>query len=55
MVASVKEKGILEPILVRSCERKLPIIAGERRYQAAKAAGLSDFPASRSTSDTEVC
>ena len=36
MVASVKEKGILEPILVRSHEGSYQIIAGERRYQAAK-------------------
>jgi ParB family chromosome partitioning protein len=40
MVASVKEKGILEPILVRSYEGKYQIIAGERRYQAARMAGL---------------
>ncbi|HEX5044541.1 MAG TPA: ParB/RepB/Spo0J family partition protein [Candidatus Polarisedimenticolaceae bacterium] len=44
MVASVKEKGILEPILVRSFEGKFQIIAGERRYQAAKAAGLQRLP-----------
>ena len=44
MVASVKEKGILEPILVRSFEGKFQIIAGERRYQAAKIAGLLHVP-----------
>jgi len=44
MVASVKEKGILEPILVRSHEGKFQIIAGERRYQAARLAGLSRIP-----------
>jgi ParB family chromosome partitioning protein len=44
MVASVKEKGILEPILVRSHEGAYQIIAGERRYQAAKAAGLQRIP-----------
>ena len=44
MVASVKEKGILEPILVRSFEGKFQIIAGERRYQAAKLAGLQRLP-----------
>jgi len=44
MVASVKEKGILEPILVRSHEGKFQIIAGERRYQAAKLAGLLHVP-----------
>lgn len=44
MVASVKEKGILEPILVRSHEGKYQIIAGERRYQAALQAGLQRVP-----------
>ena len=44
MVASVKEKGILEPILVRSHEGRFQIIAGERRYQAAKLAGLMHVP-----------
>jgi len=44
MVSSVKEKGILEPILVRSFEDGFQIIAGERRYQAAKIAGLQHVP-----------
>ena len=44
MVASVKEKGILEPILVRSHEGSYQIIAGERRYQAARMAGLQRVP-----------
>jgi len=44
MVASVKEKGILEPILVRNHDGMYQIIAGERRYQAARQAGLSRVP-----------
>jgi len=44
LVASVKEKGILEPILVRSHEGGFQIIAGERRYQAAVKAGLQRLP-----------
>ncbi len=44
MVASIKEKGILEPILVRNNEGRFQIIAGERRYQAAKKAGLQHIP-----------
>ena len=44
MVASVKEKGILEPILVRALGSGFQIIAGERRYQAAKLAGLQRLP-----------
>jgi ParB family chromosome partitioning protein len=44
LVASVKEKGILGPILVRSHEGRYQIIAGERRYQAARLAGLQRVP-----------
>ncbi len=44
MVASIKEKGILEPILVRSWQGKYQIIAGERRYQAARLAGIRRLP-----------
>jgi ParB family chromosome partitioning protein len=44
MVASIKEKGILEPILVRADDGRFQIIAGERRYQAAKKAGLQHLP-----------
>lgn len=41
---SIKEKGILEPILVRPKNGQFEIIAGERRYRAAKAAGLKEVP-----------
>jgi ParB family chromosome partitioning protein len=44
MVDSIKEKGILEPILVRAHDGKYQIIAGERRYQAARLAGLQRLP-----------
>lgn len=45
MVASIKEKGVLEPILVRAIEAgRFEIIAGERRYQASKIAGLRHVP-----------
>jgi ParB family chromosome partitioning protein len=44
MVVSIKEKGILEPILVRSHDGHYQIIAGERRYQSAKLAGLQRIP-----------
>ena len=44
MVLSVKEKGVLEPILVRAYDGKYQIIAGERRYQAACQAGLQRMP-----------
>jgi ParB family chromosome partitioning protein len=46
MVSSIKEKGVLEPILVRAIEGgRFEIIAGERRYQASKMAGLRHVPA----------
>lgn len=46
LVASIREKGILEPILVRRDDDTglFTIIAGERRYQAARLAGLSRVP-----------
>lgn len=42
---SIKERGILQPIRVRPLEDGYQIIAGERRWQAAKIAGLTDIPA----------
>ena len=44
LVSSIKEKGILEPILVRPKDGKYEIIAGERRYIAAKTAELKEMP-----------
>lgn len=44
LIASIKEKGVLEPILVRKQGDRYQIIAGERRYHAARAAGLSLVP-----------
>ena len=46
LAASIKEKGILQPIVVRrSGENKYELIAGERRLRAAKKAGLALIPA----------
>ena len=42
--ASIKENGVLQPILVRRSEDGFEIIAGERRWRAAKAAGLTEIP-----------
>lgn len=44
LAKSVKEKGILQPILVRKQNDKYEIIAGERRYRAALQAGLTEVP-----------
>lgn len=41
---SIKEHGIIEPIIVRQLNDKYEIIAGERRYKAACIAGLTKVP-----------
>lgn len=42
---SIKQNGVLQPILVRRKGQKYEIVAGERRYQASKLAGLKEMPA----------
>ncbi len=42
--ASIKEHGIIQPIVVRRLGDKYEIIAGERRYKAAALAGLTEVP-----------
>ena len=44
LVASVREKGVLEPIIVRRKDSRFQIVAGERRYRAAVEAGLPEMP-----------
>lgn len=52
---SVKEKGILQPLLVRKMEDGYELIAGERRWRAAQMAGLSEVPVIiKSFSDQEA-
>ena len=41
---SIKERGIIQPIVVRKNSEKFEIIAGERRWQAAQNAGLHEVP-----------
>ena len=41
---SIKERGIIQPIIVRKKYDKFEIIAGERRWQAAQSAGLHEIP-----------
>ncbi|MBN1471368.1 MAG: ParB/RepB/Spo0J family partition protein [Syntrophaceae bacterium] len=44
LVASIKNSGIIQPIIVRKAGNGYEIIAGERRWRAAQAAGLKDVP-----------
>lgn len=44
LVASIKEKGVLQPLLVRRQGNKYELIAGERRWRASKIAGLKEVP-----------
>ena len=41
---SIKEHGIIQPLVVTKFENGYEIIAGERRFQAAKLAGLKTVP-----------
>src|SRR5438093_12655097 len=55
LIASISEKGILEPLVVRQRGSRFQIIAGERRYQAAVQIGLRDLPiVIRDVDDTEM-
>jgi ParB family chromosome partitioning protein len=55
LVASVKKSGIIQPIIVRKAENGYEIIAGERRWRAAQAAGLKEIPVViRSAEDRDV-
>lgn len=44
LAESIKEKGVLQPLLVRKKDNKYEIIAGERRWRASKLAGISEVP-----------
>jgi len=54
LAVSIKEVGVLQPIVVRRGDTGFELIAGERRLRAAKAAGLATIPAVvRESDDTE--
>jgi len=44
LIASIAEKGIIEPLVVRQQGGRYQIIAGERRYHASAQAGLREVP-----------
>ena len=55
LMASVAEKGIIEPLIVRQIGGRFQIIAGERRYHAAVQVGLEELPVVvREVDDAEV-
>ena len=44
LTESIRQSGVLQPILARRLGSKLQIVAGERRWRAAKLAGLEEVP-----------
>lgn len=53
LATSIKEHGVLQPIVVTKEEGKYKIVAGERRWRAAKLAGLERIPAIVRTLDSQ--
>ncbi|PZM65124.1 ParB/RepB/Spo0J family partition protein [Paenibacillus dendritiformis] len=55
LAESIKQHGVIQPIIVRSVVKGYEIIAGERRYRASQLLGLTTIPAViRSFSDQQV-
>jgi ParB family chromosome partitioning protein len=55
MMASIAEKGIIEPLIVRQRLGRFQIVAGERRYQAAVQVGVLELPVViREVDDAEI-
>jgi ParB family chromosome partitioning protein len=55
LVQTIKEKGVLTPVIVRSYGTTYQLVSGERRWRAAKLAGLKEIPAIlREVSDREA-
>lgn len=55
LVESIREKGILQPVIVRPTPQGYELVAGERRLRAAQAAGVETVPAVvRKLSDREA-
>lgn len=44
LAQSIREQGVLQPLLVRQAGQEFEIIAGERRWRAAQLAGLTEVP-----------
>src|SRR5881398_2884710 len=55
LVDSIRQHGIIQPLIVRRIDGRHELIAGERRWRAAQEVGLSDVPVIvRTASDLEV-
>ena len=55
LIDSIRQHGIIQPLIVRQVGARFELIAGERRWRAAQEAGLAQVPAIiRSASDMEV-
>ena len=55
LVESIRQQGIIQPLIVRRIDGKHELIAGERRWRAAQEVGLTEVPVIiRTASDLEV-
>ena len=55
LVDSIRQRGIIQPLIVRPVNSRFELIAGERRWRAAKEVGLAEAPAIvRQATDLEV-
>ena len=55
LIESIRERGIIQPLIVRKVDDKYELIAGERRWRAARELQLAEAPAIvRTASDREV-
>ena len=55
LVESIRERGIIQPLIVRKVDGKYELIAGERRWRAARELGLAEAPVIvREATDREV-
>ena len=53
MIASIRENGILTPLIVREKDEGFEILAGHNRFECGKAAGLTAFPCIVKNADDE--
>lgn len=55
LMSSIREHGIIQPLIVRRVNGKLELIAGERRFRASRELGLKELPVIiREASDKDV-